>query len=82
MSVRPLPELMNEVYASPDARFAYDGSNDVEYIGKNDTLGASIDRADWTITKLTYSGVGVNKVITRIQKQVGAWSGRASLDWS
>lgn len=78
MSVRPVHELLNEVYAAPEARFAYDGDNDVEYTGKNDTLGAATDRDDWSVSKITYQGSGVNKVIARIQKRTGTWDGRAA----
>ncbi len=78
---KALVEMLNEVYASPEARFAYDGANDIEYVGKNDTLGAATSRADWFISKITWQGAGVNKVIVRIQKQIGAWDDRATLGW-
>lgn len=58
----------------PEMRLSYDGAN-VEYIGKNILLDATISGTDWNITKLSYDGAN----ITRSQQTTGAWSARGGL---
>ena len=75
MPQRPQVQLLNEVYNSPDARYEYDGSDNLIYIGIHDEEDAATDDSGWTITKLTWTSGN----LTRKQKTTGAWNAKAGL---
>jgi len=56
-------------------KLAYDGSNNVEYIGKHlREISPSEDDLGWVITKLTWSG----SYITQSQSREGTWTDRTT----
>ena len=60
-----------------DCRFAYDASDNIEYIGRNELALAAEDATTWRVCKLTYAG----GLLTRKQYAIGSWTGRPALAW-
>lgn len=67
-------ELLGDTYYN-DYTLAYNASNNLEYVGYHQTMGASVSGTGWLIQKFIYTGSNV----TRIQKTTGAWTDRESL---
>lgn len=68
---------INEVPSSLQNRFEYSGTN-VTYAGHAPRGAASTDNV-WTIFQYTYDG---NNNVTLKQTAYGAWSDRASLEYT
>jgi hypothetical protein len=62
----------------PDERYAYDGSHNMIYIGKNLTMGEPEGNPTWYVWKLTYSGTDM---VRHQGPLLGSWTGRAGLGW-
>lgn len=80
MSTYRIPSINNNKPQLGDLGFYADIRFDASdaapnYIGLNDTNGASTSATTWKVYKFTYSGSDV----TRIQVAYGSWDGRASL---
>lgn len=72
-----MPDIADLNYESKmgdDIKLEYSGDNLI-YLGKNSTKGASTALTNWIIKKFTYSGTQ----IIQIQKARGAWDNRATL---
>lgn len=68
---------INEVPSSLQNRYEYDGSGNVIYAGHAPRGFDATDNA-WTVFQYTYS----NGQVTLKQTGYGAWSDRASLEYS
>lgn len=56
-------------------KYAYDGENNVEFIGKfRSLINPSDDNPGWILTKLTWSG----GYVTMVQNRIGTWTGRVT----
>ena len=72
-----IPELLANNYWK-DKRFAFDGSDNLIYLGVNRESKASEAEGTWLISKFTWTGTN----LTRIQGPLsGAWNNRTTLDW-
>lgn len=60
-----------------DVRYAYDGSDNLIYIGRHFMHNAATTDEKWSIVKLTWDGGN----ISRQEIIEGAWDNRASLAW-
>jgi hypothetical protein len=70
-------ELLAKIYCK-HTRLAFDGSNNLIYLGVNRKPNSSGSDENWMIKKFTWSGVN----LVRIQGPLeGAWDDRTSLGW-
>lgn len=60
-------------------RFAYDASDNLEYIGFHFKINAPSSDANWAIWKLTYSSNNIALIEGPI---TGIWDNRTTLDWN
>ena len=74
---RSTPVFDNGVYWGIQ-KFAYDESDNIEYIGRNKAIDAATSRSDWYIWKIIIS----NGLVTDMEMLEGVWDDRASLDWN
>lgn len=56
----------------------YDGNNNPIYLGYHHDIDADDGDTKWWVWKLTWD---VNLNCTKIQRQWGSWTNRASLGW-
>lgn len=59
-------------------KFAYDASDNLEYIGFNSSPDDPTSASTWVVWKFAYTGT----TLTEIQGPItGIWDNRATLDW-
>ena len=72
-----VPELVANSYWK-DKRLAFDGSNNLIYLGVTRTLNVGTSDLHWWIYKFTWSGSNLARIQGPIE---GSWDNRADLGW-